>query len=266
MPNSRTNLGLILGVLLIGAGVLFLVGEITGLTSFDLLWPLIIVAVGLAFFVGMFIGGAETGGLAVPGSIIVMVGLILLVQNAFEAWLTWSYSWALIIVAVGIGLWINGLYTKRADLRTAGLNTIHTGLVLFVVFGLIFTLVFNFLGLMTGGIALWGLLLGLVGLYLLILRSVRLLLHKAHWDDRDLFWPVIMIGVGLVLFLFGLGRLPLVELTGLWRWWPLLLVMIGIDWLIGRRWPVVGAIAAAIIVMASLLLMFDPTLLRALAP
>jgi hypothetical protein len=95
---------------------------------------------------------------------------------------------------------------------------------------------------------------------------VRLLLHKAHWDDRDLFWPVIMIGVGLVLFLFGLGRLPLVELTGLWRWWPLLLVMVGIDWLIGRRWPVVGAIAAAIIVMASLLLMFDPTLLRALAP
>jgi hypothetical protein len=70
----------------------------------------------------------------------------------------------------------------------------------------------------------------------------------------------------LVLFLFGLGQLPLVELTGLWQWWPLLLVMVGIDWLIGRRWPVVGAIVAALIVVASLLLMFDPALLRSLAP
>ncbi len=266
MSNSRTNLGLILGVLLIVAGVLFLVGEITGLTSFDRLWPLIIVAVGLAFFIGMFVGGTETGALAIPGSIIVMVGLILLVQNVFNAYQTWSYSWALIIVAVGIGMWIDGVYTKRADLRTAGHKLIHIGIVLFVVFGLIFTLLFNFLGVMTGGVALWGLLLGLVGFYLLLQRSIRLLMHKAQWDDRDLFWPVIMIGVGLALFLFGLGKMPLVELTGLWRWWPLLLVMVGLDWLIGRRWPVVGAIAAALIVVASLLMMFDPALLRVLLP
>jgi hypothetical protein len=266
MSNSRTNLGLILGVVLIGAGVLILVGELTGLATFDLLWPLIIVGVGLAFFLGMVAGGTETGALAVPGSILVMIGLILFAQNALNAWETWSYCWALIIVAVGIGLWIWGAYTKRADLRADGLRTIHVGVVLFVVFGLILTLVFNFLGMMTGGISLWGLLLALVGAYLLIQRSVRLLQHRAHWDDRDLFWPVIMIGVGLVLFLFGLGQLPLVELTGLWRWWPLLLVMIGIDWLIGRRWPVVGALAATLIVILSLLLMFDPSLLRVLAP
>lgn len=266
MKTSRSNLGLILGILLIVAGVLFLIGELTGLTSFSLLWPLIIVGIGLAFFIGMFIGGPEVGGLAIPGSIIVMIGLILLAQNALNMWQTWSYSWALIIVAVGIGLWINGAYANRPDLVISGKKTIQVGLVLFVVFGVIFSLIFNLTGLSSGGFGFWGFLLAALGLYLLILRSVRLVLHRANWDDRDLFWPIIMIGAGLVLFLFGLGQLPLITLTGLLPWWPLLLILVGMDWLVGRRWPIVGAIAATFIVVITLLLMFDPALIRLFVP
>jgi len=266
MNSSRSKLGLILGVLLVVTGVLFLIGELTGLTSVSLLWPLIVVGIGLAFFIGMFIGGPEVGGLAIPGSIIVMIGLIMLVQNAFQMWQTWSYCWALIIVAVGIGLWINGAFANRPDLVISGKNTIRVGLVLFVVFGVIFSLVFNFTGLSSGGVGFWGLLLVVLGLYLLISRSIRLVLHRAGWDDRDLFWPIIMIGGGLVLFLFGLGQLPLATLTGLWTWWPLLLVLVGLDWLVGRRWPLVGAIVATFIVVFTLLLMFDPALLQLVVP
>ena len=265
MSTSRKNLGLILGVILISAGILFLLGEITGLVSFDLLWPLIIVAVGIAFFIGMFIGGPDAGHLAIPGSIITMVGLIFFVQNAFNAWETWSYAWALIIVAVGFGLWVHGLWSKRPDLRIDGQKLIQTGLVLFVIFGLAFSLIFNYFGIAEGNFSFWGLLLAAVGLYLLLQRSLLLLQGHASWDDRDLFWPVIMIGLGLTLFLYGLGELPLLQLTGLLKWWPLSLVLIGFDWLVGRRWPVVGAIIAALIVVAALVLMFDPTLLQSIS-
>ena len=87
-----------------------------------------------------------------------------------------------------------------------------------------------------------------------------------HWPDRDLFWPVIFIGVGLVFVLLEVGRLDLTQFEDLWRWWPLALVLIGLDWLIGRRWPIVGAVVAALVMAVCLVLMFDPLLLNTFAP
>lgn len=262
MQSSRTNLGVILGVILIVAGLLMLVGQVTGLTSLGLLWPLMIILIGFGFFIGMFIGGQEAGALAIPGSIISTIGLILFFQNMFDLWMTWSYAWALIIVAVGIGQLIWGAYAGRVDLRKNGWNTIQVGLTLFVIFGMIFSLIWDAIGVMQGGYGFFGVLLALLGLFLLLRRSILLMRHEASWDDRDLFWPVIMIGAGLVFFLYALGRLPIAQLTGLWTWWPLALIMIGLDWLIGRRWPVVGAALAILIVIVTLILMFDPALLR----
>jgi hypothetical protein len=265
MSSSRTYLGLILGAILIGAGILFLFGEISGLISLGLLWPLIVVAIGIAFFIGMLLGGPGAGPLAIPGSILIIIGLILFVQNAFNTWETWTYAWALIIVAVGIGIWIHGAWSKRPELRLGGQKLIQTGLVLFVVFGLLLSLIFSYFGIAEGNFTFWGLLVAALGLYLLMQRSILLMQGHAGWDDRDLFWPVIMIGVGVTLFLYGLGELPLLQLTGLLQWWPLALVMIGFDWLIGKRWPLVGAIIAVLIVVATMLLMFDPALLKSLS-
>lgn len=262
MSSSRNKLGIILGAILIGAGALFLIAELTGLASFGLLWPMIIMLVGAGFFIGMFIGGPEAGGLAIPGSIILTVGLILLIQNAFDLWITWSYAWALIISAVGLGLVIFGAYSDKRDLRESGVKLINLGLVLFVVFGLIASLLWNAAGVTNTGYGFFGLMMSLIGLYLLIHRAYLLIKGRAGWDDRDLFWPVIMIGVGLVFFMFELGGLSLVQLTGLRAWWPLLLIMIGLDWLVGRRWPWVGALLAVIVVTVSLLMMFDPAFLR----
>lgn len=266
MESSRTNLGLIIGAILIIAGAIFLLLEISGLSSLAFLWPLTLVVVGSLFFIGMFWGGKAAGALAIPGSIIVMIGLILFVQNALNLWESWSFAWALIVVAVGIGLWIWGIHAGRDDLRESGRSTINVGLVLFVIFGLVFSFIFNFFGFSTWSYGFWGILLGLLGTYLFLHHSWHLIRGSATWDERDLFWPVIMIGAGLILTLIGLGQLPLVELTGLWRWWPLLLVMIGVDWLVGKRWPAVGAIAAALIVIITLLMMFDPSLIRLLIP
>jgi hypothetical protein len=265
MSSSRTKLGIILGVILIAAGGLFLLGELSGLVSVGWLWPLIIVAIGVAFFIGMFLGGPEAGALAIPGSILIMIGLILFVQNAFDAWETWSYAWALIIVAVGAGVWIHGAWSERPDLRISGGKLVQTGLTLFVVFGLLLSLIFSYFHIADGNFTFWGLLLALLGFYLLLQRSILLIQGRADWEDRDLFWPVIMLGAGLALFLYGLGELPLLQLTGLWKWWPLALVLIGMDWLLGKRWPLVGAILATLTVVATLLLMFDPALLKSIS-
>ena len=266
MSTSRTNLGIIIGAVLIAAGVLVLFGEVSGLAAFNLTWPLIIVLVGIFFFILMFFTREETGALAIPGSIITMIGLILLVQNAFNLWVTWAYAWSLIIVAAGIGIFIQGMYIDRPSLRRDGLRTIQAGLTLFVIFGLIFSLIFSYLGILPGGYSIFGLLMAIIGLFLLIQRSVLLIQGRARWEDRDLFWPIILMGVGLLFFLYGLGSLPVAQLTSLWPWWPLALIIAGLDWLVGRRWPLVGAFFAIIVVVGTLTLMFDPALLAALLP
>src|SRR3989304_1989122 len=92
------------GILLIGMGIVFLIGQFLRFDVWHYIWPFFILAAGGAFFAGMLAGGRSAGGLAVPGSIIVTVGLILLIQNVFDIWGTWAYAWGLIIAGVGGGL------------------------------------------------------------------------------------------------------------------------------------------------------------------
>jgi len=84
MNQNRT--ALVMGIVLIILGVLFLVGQSLDFFQFGDLWPMIIIGIGGAFFLGMILGGKSTGGLAIPGSIISMVGLILLFQEITGWW------------------------------------------------------------------------------------------------------------------------------------------------------------------------------------
>ncbi len=71
---------------------------------------------------------------------------------------------------------------------------------------------------------------------------------KVSWDDRDLFWPVLFVGFGVLWLLVNLKRLPFDNLGVLIGLWPVLLVAAGLDLLVGRRWPVVGALLGAAVV------------------
>jgi hypothetical protein len=64
----------------------------------------------------------------------------------------------------------------------------------------------------------------------------------------SIFWPLVLIGAGVILLLSNLGYLPSQTWNLLWRLWPLLLVALGIDLLIGRR-SLVGAIDSALIIL-----------------
>ncbi len=65
----------------------------------------------------------------------------------------------------------------------------------------------------------------------------------------SLFWPLVLIGGGTLLLLSNMGYLPWQSWNVLWRLWPLLLVALGVDLLIGRR-SLVGAIISALVILA----------------
>jgi hypothetical protein len=59
---------------------------------------------------------------------------------------------------------------------------------------------------------------------------------------HSLFWPFLLIGIGILWLLSNLGILSLSRLWGLARFWPVLLIAIGVDLLLGRRHPWIGAL------------------------
>jgi hypothetical protein len=124
---------LIFGAILLGVGALLLVAQLTGFKLFAFSWPLIFPAIGLMFFLGMLLGGKETSGLAVPGSIMVMLGLIFFYQNVTGNWESWAYAWALIPLSVGIGTVIHGSMSDDSKVRTDGLRLLRIGVIMFVI-------------------------------------------------------------------------------------------------------------------------------------
>lgn len=68
---------------------------------------------------------------------------------------------------------------------------------------------------------------------------------------RSLFWPVILIGIGVFWLMGNLGLIQSNALNLLAALWPLLLVGAGLDMLFARRSPVIGALIALLLVGAA---------------
>jgi hypothetical protein len=171
MNNVRSNAAaLVGGTLLIVFGLLSLASQLfRNIVNWSLLWPFIVIIFGGLFFAGMFLGGKHVSGLAIPGSIITGTGLLLLYQNLTSHWESWSYGWTLILIFVGAGIYLAGLYGGNDRQKTAGIKVMRVGFILFVIFGAFFEMIFSFdrsLGLRG---LVFPILMNLLGGYLIII-------------------------------------------------------------------------------------------------
>jgi hypothetical protein len=66
--------------------------------------------------------------------------------------------------------------------------------------------------------------------------------EKGHAGYRSLFWPFVLIGIGVIALLGTTGVLSRANFVVLFRLWPLLLILIGLDVIFGRRSPAIGAL------------------------
>jgi len=62
------------------------------------------------------------------------------------------------------------------------------------------------------------------------------------YHQRSLFWPLILIGVGAIWLLSNAGILQPASIGMLFRLWPVILIIIGLDLLFGRNNPTLGTI------------------------
>lgn len=171
MENKPRNTGtLVGGAILIGLGLLALVSEIFGRLDFwGTFWPLIIIGVGGLFFAGMVLGGKGTAPLAIPGTIIAGIGLMLFIQNLTGHFESWAYGWTVIVFSVGLGIYIMGLWSGDPGPRRGGMGVMRVGVILFIIFGVFFEgLIFRSFG-FSGYI--FPVVLILLGLYLVLKRS-----------------------------------------------------------------------------------------------
>ncbi|MBB6099903.1 hypothetical protein HNR42_003363 [Deinobacterium chartae] len=68
--------------------------------------------------------------------------------------------------------------------------------------------------------------------------------------SRSVFWPVLLIGVGVVWLLSALGVTDLPSGLALLRGWPILLVAIGLDLIFGHRSTALSAMIAVAAILA----------------
>ena len=92
--------------------------------------------------------------------------MVLLFQNLTQHWESMSYFWTLIVLFVGAGIYIMGIYGDDAGQKQSGLRVMKIGAILFIILGSFFELVFSPIGSLTVPI-----LLILLGVYLVFSRS-----------------------------------------------------------------------------------------------
>ena len=80
----------------------------------------------------------------------------------------------------------------------------------------------------------------------------------------SLIWPLVLITLGVLFLLQNLGYLPWAFWSVAWRFWPVILILVGIQLFFGRRpWVAAGLVVVVLVlsVLAALWLSYGPSTL-----
>ena len=120
MPRTRP-----LGLLLVALGLVLALARLGGGET----WPLFIIVPGVAMAAVAVAGPLRFADLAVPGTIVATVGMILLVQEATGTFETWSYAWGLVLASVGVGTFLQASIEENPAGQREGVQLAVLGLV-----------------------------------------------------------------------------------------------------------------------------------------
>ncbi|HSM37983.1 MAG TPA: hypothetical protein VK838_01535 [Candidatus Limnocylindrales bacterium] len=122
----------VLGAILIAVGIIFLIGQQFQLDWGGEAWPFYVIAPGLVLL-AFGLTQPRGAGLTIAGSIVAIVGLILLYQNITDHWESWAYAWALVGPGgSGVGMLLYGTRSGNAKMAREGFWQVVTALGLFV--------------------------------------------------------------------------------------------------------------------------------------
>jgi hypothetical protein len=190
-PRRGSGGAVALGTLLVVLGVVFLAAQYLNLDLGATLWPFYVIAPGLALVV-LGLTQRHGSGLTISGSVITMVGLLLLYQSSTGNWESWAWAWPLAAPGgSGIGMLLYGTRSDNARLARAGFWQVIVALALLVGGWLFFEGVLGISGtrfpLPTSVMPVVVIALGA----LLLLRGVtaRADAHAGEDDSRDVAWP-----------------------------------------------------------------------------
>jgi hypothetical protein len=143
MEMNDSNRGsLLAGIILLALGaILIVLNLIPGVRTHEF-WPLIFVIGGIGFFLPVFLWPSSRHGLAglfIPGTIILVLGLLFLYNTISYDWGVWVFGWMLIPAATGFGIYLGAAYGDWGDAsKQTGLWIGVIGLALFSFFAAIF--------------------------------------------------------------------------------------------------------------------------------
>ncbi len=126
---------------LIGLGLLSLVLNYVLGWTFNLGLPLVFIMLGADFY--LLVGSltqkwAWVDLFYIPGSLLLALGLVFLLDEISGDWNSWAYAWLLLMAGAGLGV----LLSNRAGrwpqvVNLAGLGSLAAGITLFAIFGAI---------------------------------------------------------------------------------------------------------------------------------
>ncbi len=105
--EKSNKFAVLVGVVLIGVGLLFLVINLIPGVGAGSTWPIIFYALAACFYLPSIIWSEmhkDLSGLMIPGSVMLALGLIFTYNVLTNDWASWAFGWTIIPAGVGFGL------------------------------------------------------------------------------------------------------------------------------------------------------------------